>query len=343
MIDYKSRARLAENTKTNKFFNDVKAVLEVSQQTKREDTQPIVDKLDKIGKAMAMIYGKLTPTVLPKLFRVKGDVDATIKKMPEVTIDKMPQVSISDIPPVDIKTLPDVKINNLIELEKYFKGLSLQLSQLTKAISLVSQQVPDIPEIQAPQLDLTPLTQAIDSRLTQISEMIKFPEQQAPIVRVNAPDIDFAPIVEAIEQIRMPEYTGDNENVTDLLFDIKSAIGVLANKPAMSAQPVTNINVNALRGVFFATDVTVTGQPTLLPPTNLAHRRTLILYNNSSQTLFLGGVTVAAAGTGKGFPISSGSYSPAFDAGDQMFLYGVVASGTAEVQVLEVSNDNIGR
>jgi len=109
--------------------------------------------------------------------------------------------------------------------------------------------------------------------------------------------------------------------------------------PQKVPQPVTNININPLRGDFKTTAVTVSTMATALPPTPLANRRALIVYNASSSIVYLGGSDVT---TSNGLPLEASTYSPPFDAGVKMTLYGIVSSGTANVRVLEISNEAIG-
>lgn len=56
-------------------------------------------------------------------------------------------------------------------------------------------------------------------------------------------------------------------------------------------------------------------------------------YNNGAVTVYVGGSDVTTA---NGAPIPAGSWGPAFnDINTNEGVYGVVASGTAEVRVLE--------
>jgi len=103
--------------------------------------------------------------------------------------------------------------------------------------------------------------------------------------------------------------------------------------------PPTNININSLRGPVLATQVTVGPTATRVPASALANRRSLIIFNNSIQTVFLGDENV---NTDDGMPVPADQYSPPMDIGDRVSLYGIVASGTADVRIFEVSMDEIG-
>lgn len=99
--------------------------------------------------------------------------------------------------------------------------------------------------------------------------------------------------------------------------------------------PVTHISVNALNGTIKIRSVTVTTALTSLPGEVLADRRSIIIFNNSSQTVEIGGSTFTF---GKGLPILANSYSPMMDVGKNTILYGRVTSGTADVRTLEISS-----
>lgn len=58
----------------------------------------------------------------------------------------------------------------------------------------------------------------------------------------------------------------------------------------------------------------------------------IAVYNNGASTLYLGGSGVT---TTNGVPVAATSWGPAFDLGAQDRLYGIVASGTVDVRVIE--------
>ena len=197
-----------------------------------------------------------------------------------------------------------ISVNNLTTLEKKMDDLgtkfSLGMASLAQAISSVSNQ------------------------------KIEFPKLDIP----KAEKIDFTPVIEAIQNQDKPS----KDDSTPVLRDIKKVMQAIADKPTMTTQPVTNINVNALQGFSKTTSVTVRTTLTKLPSYGvLNNRRTMILFNNSSTvTVYVGGSDVT---TTNGMPILAQSYSPAIDAGVYMIIYGVTSSSTADVRVMEVSSN----
>lgn len=122
---------------------------------------------------------------------------------------------------------------------------------------------------------------------------------------------------------------------------IPKTISVDNFPPQKYPLPPTNINLNPLRGFVKSTAITVGTTATPLPSTALAFRRSIVVYNNdSTNTLYLGGSDVSTA---QGTPVPPLSYSPPFDAGVKMIVYGIVAAATINVRVLEASNDTYTR
>lgn len=210
----------------------------------------------------------------------------------------------------EVQITRPVVISNLSDVETYFKSLEKQLSNMITALSAASRQKIEIPKIELPKIDMT---------------------KSDP---------------ELLKEVRnMADKIGKPMDITDLLnatYKVEEAILTLANRPQMTTPPVTNININALNGVLKATTMNVGTSATLLPNVALANRRSLMIYNNSANIIYIGGSTVAVAGTGQGLPIPASSYSPTFDAGQYMQIYAI--SGTiSSVTILEISNENIGR
>ena len=81
--------------------------------------------------------------------------------------------------------------------------------------------------------------------------------------------------------------------------------------------------------------VTVATTATRLDSTDETDDRSgssIAVYNASSVTVYIGGSDVTTA---NGVPVSASSWSPGIDLGGNEALYGIVASGTAAVNVLE--------
>lgn len=104
--------------------------------------------------------------------------------------------------------------------------------------------------------------------------------------------------------------------------------------------PPTHVSINSLTGYVKSRAVTVTTTPTPLPSEVLSQRRSLVVYNNSSSTIYIGGQDVSSS---NGMPVPATSYSPAIDAGVKMVVYGIVAASTADVRVLELSDIRSGK
>ena len=127
------------------------------------------------------------------------------------------------------------------------------------------------------------------------------------------------------------------ERIYNKEIDYPTAIDIRNFPPTMVSTPVTNININALQGFIETTFATVGTSVVRLPDYGqLFNRRALLIYNNSANTIYIGGSEVTVS---NGLPIPAYSYSPPIDAGYNLHVYGVAAQGGNNVRVLEVSKD----
>jgi len=166
---------------------------------------------------------------------------------------------------------------------------------------------------------------------------IKFPDIKIPEYPKQIGLVESKQILQALTNLQK-EIQSLPKNIPQTQFP--SAISIDNFPPQKYPMPVTNININPLRGSALSTAVTVTSSATALPTTILDYRRSVMIFNNSaSTTVYLGGSTVTST---NGFPILAQTYSPSIDAGPKMTVYGITDSGSANVRVFEVSNEDIG-
>ena len=81
-----------------------------------------------------------------------------------------------------------------------------------------------------------------------------------------------------------------------------------------------------------STTITTTAAP--IPATTLTYRKTILVKNSGTNTVYLGSSTVTSA---NGYPLAAGE-EKAFDLGPSALLYGVTASGSSAVKSLEGGN-----
>lgn len=200
---------------------------------------------------------------------------------------------------VEVTKSPAIEVKNLKDLERYFNDLSSQISNLVRAISNVSPQKIDFPKFES--------------------------------------NIDISPVTEAIQNLEGAlKKTSDKDSLA-VLRKIENSITDLANRPQMTPQPVTNVTLNPLNGYMKTTANTVGTTVVSLPQYGqLFNRRALVIYNNSASTIYIGGSDVT---TSNGLPVPAGSYSPPIDAGYDLIVYGIAASGGLDVRVIEISKD----
>ena len=261
---------------------------------------------------------------------------------------------ISAISLITKKEIFKVQITNAQKFQEY-------LAQISNRIDKLNGVIRELPKIS--------IKGALNfPRIQQVSGNVKVINQREfPLQRLLTAFQDLETSVRSIrlevppqKEIRIPEFPttiniGESKailkalkEVSDKLdelpksfpeVDIPSTVTVSNFPPQKYPMPVSNININPLRGFIKSRNITVTTTLTPLPDEILAYRRGIIIFNNDSTvTLFIGGSDVT---TTNGLPVPPKSYSPPIDAGPKLVVYGIAAS-SINVRVAEVSNENIG-
>lgn len=275
-----------------------------------------VNAITKMTKALVMVFNKIPgATKLPSIFNITGKVEITnLQKSIEISnikelesyfqaFEKRMVTLQTEL--VKLNKHDSLSVDNFNELEAYFISLGTKLSNLTEVISKIPT-----PKIEIPKMDM-------------------------PVVKGQK--VDMSPVIEAIEGLEKALSGSSKSSDTALLRKLVNINQGLLERPVLTTPPVTNINVNALEGFVFSSDNTVGSNIVSLPNYGqLFNRRALIIYNNSSNTIFIGGSGLTVA---NGMPIAPSTYSPVIDAGYNMTVYGVASQGGNDVRVMEVSKD----
>lgn len=97
-----------------------------------------------------------------------------------------------------------------------------------------------------------------------------------------------------------------------------------------------DVSVESLDIDHITTVITVTTSATALPSTALSGRKTVLVQNVSSATVYIGNAAVTAdeASTG-GYQLQYDGDSVVMDFTDDIVVYGIVATGTSTVVVWE--------
>lgn len=236
--------------------------------------------------------------------------------------------------------LEDIK-GEISRLPEAFVKINLFLEQIAQK-EIKIPEFPKFPELKIPE------TQKVTGEV-KVTNQIDFENINQKLEELN----------KSIKSIKFPEQKFENKQILKLLMELKSAIENIkfpevkipevtipneikvSNFPVQKyPMPVTHISINSMAGEVKTRSVTVTSALTPLPEEALSNRRSVIIYNNSDVTVEVGGSTFTF---GEGLPIPSGTFSPPLDAGSRMIVYGRIASGSANVRVMEVSDLNIGR
>ena len=106
-------------------------------------------------------------------------------------------------------------------------------------------------------------------------------------------------------------------------------IGLTLINPAYATQ---SVSLEALDGTATYGTVTVTTSATAIPTTALNGRKNIIVINTSTGTIYLG--SDSSVTTANGFQLKQDT-SVSLDWGENITLYGIIGSGTADVRYIE--------
>lgn len=250
----------------------------------------------------------------------------------------------------------DGLVNITENVKKVPQAIDSSTSQLMKALANIKLEIPDIQEITGkveitnkPEVSIPQLTQVV-AHLASIKgeiQAIKIPDIKIP----NSFKIDnIGDIKEFVAEANKELLNKVAEAVDKVSQAVSSlprvefpdSISIDNFPPQKIPQPVTHMSINSLNGYVKTTAVTVSTTLGTLPSYGvLSGRRSLQIYNNSSDTtIYIGGSDVTAT---NGLPVPPLSYSPALDAGIKLIIYGVTSSGSANARVVEISDEESGR
>lgn len=207
---------------------------------------------------------------------------------------------------VEVTKQSDVKIANLSDLGKYFQSLEQKLTIWAQAASTAAPPHIEIPKFDFPKYD----------------------------------PVDMSGVITAVQSLEKALQGQEKSSDTAILRRLADTLSEYTSRPTMTTPPVTNVFLNPNNGVVKTSDNTVGIALVSLPQYGqLLDRRSMLIYNNSSNTIYIGGSDVT---TSNGLPIPAGSYSPPIDAGYNLKVYAVASQNSNDVRVIEVSKDLSG-
>ncbi len=222
------------------------------------------------------------------------------------------------------------------------KDVVTQLAEIKKELSTLPKSFP-VPEkvvIPKPEKVNFPNTMsfkesgAILNSLNTIQTAIKTLPLNMPVPK-EGKAVDLSPLLRSLEEVKNAVQNIPQPGA----IDFPEAISIDNFPPQKYPLPVTNININSLRGPVLSSVATVTSTRSVIPENQLANRRSLLFYNNhDSETLFIGGSDVTV---NNGLPVAPKQYSPSMDVGDLVSVYGI-ASKSISIRIFEASTVALG-
>jgi hypothetical protein len=235
----------------------------------------------------------------------------------------------------------------LVLIYNQFKGFKFTLPKIFKVQGSVDvDSISDLPPVHVENLkDLKPYFESVEKATKYLATAITIMSSKSTPTVQKAPIVNFdtKPLLDALQELKeASNKPTDNKQVVNMLRTVSEGISALVNKPSFSPPAVTNVNINALQGLAHSSQQTLnTGLNTIPSYGQLFNRRSILIYNNSSTvTIYIGGSDITSS---SGLPVPPNSYSPVMDVGYNMIVYGLTASSTANIRVLELSNEATGR
>ena len=298
------------------------------------------------------LEGVLSSLAKSEIFRVRianekaygeylGRIVSRLDSLTSV-IKSLPKIEMKDSPAsIQIQTMSEDTIGRMTKQLEAVKQAVLS----TKQAPVRSQRVEGTVKVENMPVPQRFPVEEITRGLQEVQQAIERIKLESP----SAPEIKFPKFPDKVSVTEGKAILKALQGLTDSIDEIPKKLPQarmpkqieVSNFPIQKIpQPVTHVSINSLIGYVKSRAVTVTTTPTPLPEEVLAYRRSMVAYNNSSQTVYVGGSDVS---TTNGIPVPAGTYSPAFDCGPRMIVYGVVASTTANVRTMELSDENSGR
>lgn len=227
------------------------------------------------------------------------------------SIENLPKIELKDTPAsIQIQTMGNETIKKivqgLVDLKNTVQETKLhlpQVQQIRGSVDIKNQQYVPYDRMLTSLKAIEEKIGNIKVEIPQSKQDIKFPEFPK---QFNVPEM--AKMIDVIKELK-EEIQKIPKNIPEIEFP--KSISVSNFPPQKYPMPISNININPLRGEVKTRAITVTTALTPLPDEVLSHRRSLTIYNNGSVTVYIGGSTMT---TSDGLPIPAGTYSPALDA-----------------------------
>jgi hypothetical protein len=285
---------------------DLKPVITAIDNIPQADSTQIIESVDKLDKLVAHLGNDL-----------KTRADLTLGVLQE--IDKSTQ-EISKIK-IDIPKPDKVVIPSTFSLK--------ETSELTKRLDKIGHEIENLQSITAGIKLTTPdYSLPINSKLEEVKNAIK------GIKLISNTTFNEKSILKGLDELKKAIKSIPRSEV-----DFPDSISINNFPPQKVPQPVTNININPLRGLVHTSSTTVTSTLTTIPGYGVLDSRRSLIFQNLSNTvdIYIGGSNVT---TGNGYLLEAGSISPSFDSGPRQIWYGITSSGSADIRTVELANDS---
>lgn len=342
-IDYAARERLARHQEQKGFMNSIMEKIKLPPEKPDTITEPMKN-VESSTKSNLTINTFLL-TMVQKIFTLFSQV---AEKLPSVDDVKSVERAIKAIEFPKPEDQITVNPQQVKEITSSIKGIVIpespkeisvsNLDAIITELSSIRKQLPKSVDTvtvkNLPKIDLKPIVDAIVSLRSDLQGVKK--EKTVKDTSTPVQPINLDPVIELLGDLRL-----QMQRMVEKDIIIPDAVDIRNFPPQMVPTPVTHISLNALQGYIKTTSVTVGTSLATVPGYGvLSNRRSIIIYNNSNATIYVGGSDVT---TTNGMPVPPNSYSPILDAGVNVIMYAIASSSNNNIRVLEISDEASGR
>ncbi len=314
----------------------------------------ITSALEKVFSSPITVRMENEKAINQALSQLISGINEFNKQKKDLQIGKA-SLTTQKIDAFEVSNLENLTLQNVEKLSFAFEQLKPIIASLQAGNRLDQQSVSFLRDIKTLLSTLGTTMRDLESKemvfpVEEIVNAIKSLESRMSSLKLESPQnepIKFPAFPKSISMLEGKAILKSLQMLSDKIDELPKSYPELTVPKTVSVDnfppqkypmPVTNININPLKGTAKSNFVTVGTTPTPLPSTPLANRRSMIIFNNGTGTIYLGGSDVTST---NGLPVPASTDSPALDAAANMIIYGISSTGTNDVRILEVSSETI--
>ena len=161
----------------------------------------------------------------------------------------------------------------------------------------------------------------------------------ADTATIDSQTLNISNVITALSKAEDAVHASGDQGIQALAVRKDSSGSNAANGDYTSIQTWSEGSVKTVdvaNSTILQQGVTVANSATALASSPIASRRNIMVQNQSDKTIYVGSATVTSSGATRGIQVPKGGFIE-IDLGPAVVLYGITATGTADVGILEAA------